>query len=340
MPVTQRDIAEKVGVSRRLVGYALSGDPCVSAEMRQRIQETAQALGYSPNRAARALVTGRTNQIALCLPSLGDSFYAEVIRQFEMLTRAASYDLLITTTGSVHNAPTSLTVDGIVFYGTTPLSIPPQSCPVVMIRQDLQNTPAAEGKLIDSIMLDIKEAAAAAIGHLVAEGFQRIAFVAPDPMLKPHEPRYFAYAAAIKAAGLPHETIGIRLPIEGRVQQQAHHALATYFEQYGFPDALYCSNDDIAIGAYRALRQWGRPIPSGTAILGCDDISEAQDLTPALSSISLPLDDICPLAWSMLQARIENPTAAPQFAAFKGELVVRESSLKASRKPISLSSGE
>src|SRR5690606_18262387 len=97
MPVTQQDIAEKLGVSRRLVSYALNGENGVGAEMRAKILTVADEMGYRTNRTAKALVTGRTHQIALCLPSLTQSFHAQFIQHFETLVRETPYDLLVST---------------------------------------------------------------------------------------------------------------------------------------------------------------------------------------------------------------------------------------------------
>ena len=163
MPVTQKDIAQTLGISRALVGYALNGHPRVSAETRKRVLEVVERTGYQPNSSARALVTGRTYQINLCLPALGNSFYSEIMRQFENLTHQTPYDLVVTTLKGMECRPNSLTGDGAIFYGTG--TVPPQvqSKNVVMIQHGLCIPSGEPVGAFDSVILDLIEAAQQAI---------------------------------------------------------------------------------------------------------------------------------------------------------------------------------
>jgi DNA-binding LacI/PurR family transcriptional regulator len=329
MPVTQEDIAQKLGVSRVLVGYALNGNSRgrISPDTRRRIQETAQQLGYQPNQAARALVTGRSYQITLCLPALGNSFYSEIIRQFENLTHDTPYDLVVITTARFQKRGGAMAGDGTIIYGSGSMPVEMKSRPAVMIRHP-KATPSADEDLNgDTVLLDFGDAAEQAMEHLIAQGFKRITYAGPASSMFPHEPRYRAYGRTMEAAGLEQEHVPIPISIEGRIREQTHAHLVQHFSAHGFPDALFCSNDDTAIGAYRALREFGKSIPDEVAVLGCDGISEGQDLTPTLSSIHLPLEEICRTAWQMLLARIELNETPPQSVTCSGHLVIRESSL-------------
>lgn len=328
MPVTQEDIAQQLGISRGLVGYALNGHPRVSAKTRARVQEVASQLGYRPNSSARALVTGRSNQINLCLPALGNTFYAEFIRLFEELTHNTPYDLIVMTSKGLESRQGSLSGDGTIFYGTSMIPGLVPSDNFVMIRHHLCVEPDVPADDFDTVLLDLKDAAREAMEHLIGQGFTRIGYVGPPAMMVPREPRYAAYAAAMAAAGLKEEIVDVPIPLDGRVSEQSVPWLLRYFDEYRFPDALFCCNDDFAIGAYRALRQLGRAIPGETAVMGVDDIREAQDLMPALTTIHLPLDEICRCAWEILMSRLEGGRVAPEQKVFKANLVIRESSLQ------------
>jgi DNA-binding LacI/PurR family transcriptional regulator len=328
MPATQKDIASKLGVSQRLVSYALSGQKRVSETTRQRILQEAKNLGYTPNRMARALVTGRTHQIAL-LFQFSTSLNNEMTRQFQNLTKPA-YDLLSISAADQVRTPGELAVDGAVFYG----SIPPEIItpyPVVEMVIDLRGKSAGTPPRQDMILMPIEEASRAAMQHLLEQKCKRIAFVSTPGMMMPFEPRYRAYCHVMKKAGLPIEKITLESPFDKNYRDNAQFAMEKYFPENGFPDALFCSNDDIAIGAYRVLRKMGRRIPEQTAVIGCDDIEESRDHVPALTSIQFPCEAICKCAWEMLTARIENPHLPPRMETFKAKLVKRDSSLRDSK---------
>jgi LacI family transcriptional regulator len=296
--------------------------------MRQRILQESKNLGYAPNRMARALVTGRTSQVGLVF-QFSTTLNHEMTRQFQKLVRP-QYDLLsIGGAGQIHH-PGTLAVDGAVFYG----SVPPNlilSYPVVEMIVDLRGKNAGEPPRQDLIVMSIEAASRDAVRHLLDQGCKRIAYVSIPSMMKSYEPRYRAYADVMRKADLSLEEIAIESPIEGNYRNGAEVVLQKYFFQNGFPDALFCSNDDIAIGAYRVLRQMNRHIPEETAVIGCDDIEESKDHLPSLSSIQFPNEAICRCAWEMLTSRIENPELPPRVETFKAKLVVRQSSLRASK---------
>jgi DNA-binding LacI/PurR family transcriptional regulator len=294
--------------------------------MRQRILKEAEAQGYVPNRMARALVTGRTNQIALCFPVVTSPLAQDLSRQFQKLAHPTSYDLLTVSTEGARHHSGLLAVDGAFFFGSAPENIP-LHCPVVEILLDLRGTSAGFPPRQDVILVNLEKASRAAINHLLERGARRIAYVSTPTAMNSCEPRYRAYSAALRKAGLPVEKITVNLPPDEFHRELTHQALEKYFSRQGFPDAIFCSNDEIAIGAYRALRQFGRRIPEETAVMGCHDYDEAPDHVPPLSSIRLPVNDICRCAWEMLTARIQNPALPPQQQLFDAQLIVRQSSL-------------
>jgi LacI family transcriptional regulator len=307
----------------------LNGQPGVSDAMRQRILQQANDLGYAPNRMARALVTGRTQQIALWF-QFSTTLNHEMAYQFQKLARSSSYDLLnICNQGQAHHS-SAVTVDGGIFYGSiSPDFVTP--FPVVEMLVDLRGKNAGEPPRNDLIIMPMEEASRAAMQHLMEQGCRRIAYISLASMMGNYEPRYRAYMSEMRKAGLPVETITLESPGDGNYRNSAQNVLQKYFQENGFPDALFCSNDDIAIGAYRVLRQMNRRIPEETAVIGCDDIEESKDHVPALTSIQFPCEAICQCAWEMLTARILNPALPPRTETFKARLVVRQSSLRASK---------
>lgn len=329
MGVTQKEIAEKLNISQSLVARALKGEECVAPSTRERILKEADALGYRPNPLARALLTGCTYQIALCFSVLGGgSFYEELIRQFGILARHSPFSLLITTFNPQRPGERSphLSVDGMVFVGQVsdlPHTLP---YPVVTLQHQVQRPTVPGEEKFDWVHFVTQDAASAAVEHLVQQNHRRIAYVTVDGMITPQDVRYSAYHEVMQKAGLTPEVIALPMPDETRLRDQAYDFLKTYFQENDFPEAIFCSNDDIAVGAYRALHELGRPIPEGTAVVGYDDLGDALYLNPPLTSVHLPVQEACRHLWQMLMQRIQNNSLPPQHELLKARLIVRDSS--------------
>jgi len=321
--VTQKDIANRLGVSRRLVGYALNNQDGVGDEMRQRIYDIANELGYKPNRAAKTLNTGRTYQIALCLPTLSLPFHAQFIHHFEELSRDTEYDLVVSTL-TKSTSISKVYADGYIIHESG--DIGEITHPTVL----LQSPPfyaKAHGQPYDQIFLDMTDAARQAILHLLEINKSRIAYVAYDALQTMKDPRYNAYYTEVQRRGLMPEVIGFEIGSHDQQRTVSQRALKKYFCENGFPDALFCCNDEIAIGAYRALRELKRQVPNETAVIGCDDIPETIELYPSLTTITNNWRDVCNQAWQLLLSRIECPELAPRAPRSKAELLIRESSV-------------
>ena len=335
MSVTQEDIAQKLNISRRLVGYALSGHPGVNESTRRQIEEMAHGMGYRPHRVAQALASGHTYQIALCFPCLAGSYYSEIISQFEILTRGTPYHVVITSFDPENPDADykPLTVDGTIFVA--PASQMPRMLqpPVVVMQSELRRPMAAGEEKLDRIQLNIGDATRDAIGHLLDQGFERFLYVAPQHMMHSREPRFYGYCEMLNNAGLQYALLPLEVPGEQRLRQQARQMLLCYFEERELPQAIFCGNDDVAIAAYRALDQLGYHIPGDVAIVGFDDLDEVQYLHPPLTSVHLPVETLCANAWRMLMERLENPALPPRYEQFPAHLVVRQSSTGKSAVP-------
>ena len=94
--------------------------------------------------------------------------------------------------------------------------------------------------------------------------------------------------------------------------------------------AFYAINDEVALGVYRALREMKLRVPHDVALIGCDGIEDTEYLECPLSTIVLPSEEMCRLAWQMLQERIENPALEPRHVVLMPHLAIRESTRRAS----------
>jgi DNA-binding LacI/PurR family transcriptional regulator len=174
------------------------------------------------------------------------------------------------------------------------------------------------------VRIDLFSATRAAVRHLLASGRRRIAFLAPG-----HEPgssRADAYRAVLVEAGLAPMFIDVP-PAEGFSERaRTRQAVRGVLRRRQRPDALFCFNDEYAIGALRGLRDAGLSVPDDVAIFGCDGIEETEYHDPPLSTIVFPFTEAARLGWEFLRQRIEDPGLPVQSAVLIPDLAVRESS--------------
>ncbi len=330
MPVTAKQIAQRLGVSPSTVSRVLNGRDAgfVSEATRQRVLQTAQEMGYHPHRAARALVTGKTGAVAVWMYALNSSFHAQVVHLLESTLRRDQYDCLIYSLEHfpAHLPPAFGQVDGIIAHECVQKV-------GELLKASGENIPAVVNiggyylTEVDHVGIDLYAGARQAMQHLLGTGCRRVAYVVNRTSNHAGEPRGEAYRQAIQEAGLAPEYI---IAID-QSRFAARDAMREYLSQHSPPDGVFCHNDQMAIGVYRALREAGVRIPETTAIVGCDGIEEAEFLDVPLSTIVQPLEEMCQLGWQFLQRRMERPDMPIQGAVLQPRLVIRESSQRSRR---------
>lgn len=328
MNPTLLNVAEDTGVHISTVSRALRGDKLISPATARKVMRAANRLGYRANSTARALATGRHQRIAFWSPAMGARLFDEIAFRFQLLVSQQEFELVV---GGLrcpdrggHATPsfTRLDVDGILMYGgalgamrkmmerTFPLKAP-------IINMGVQ----CAGKL-DYVNIDLYPAAKQAVQHLLSSGRRRVAHLLPDSTDSDADGRWCAYRDALAEAGV--ETEHIFVPDWSR--SAARRTLTQYVQTHGCPDAIFCANDDLAIGSYRGLRDLGIRIPDDVALVGCDGIEDTEYFDPPITTLSQPIEQMCQLAWQYLGRRMEEPDAPQQTCTLQAELVLRASS--------------
>lgn len=321
--VTQTHLAKHLGVSQALVARALKNDPAVAQATRDRVQAEAARLGYRPNVTARALLTGRTGLVGLWISRPYGSYAARLIFGFEKLAQAAGVDLLIRDLGPQGQAEEMTArhiglVDGLIvvdapWHVETLLRSGASSRPCVGLGSTI--SPRADG-----VAVDLFRGAGQALKHLREVGCRRIAYLRPEHPLGDREDRRRAYVRAVR---LPEE-----IAMEDATRAAAHAALTRHLKAHGCPDAVFCHNDDYALGALRALRELNLRVPRDVAVVGCDGVEDTEYLESPLTTIALPFDDMCRRVWTFLRERMDGYAGRPRRIRLMPELRVRGSSLR------------
>lgn len=332
---TIHDLARETGLSIATISRALHlhNSPNVSDKTRARVKEAARALGYQPNLAGRSLVTGRSNTVSYWALSLFSSYYTRVTenicaeavkRRFHVVINDATdaNHLLEEGAGAGAN-PLAAHFDGMI------------ACDVAFLENDyagqlrnlrrpfvsigLNTSPQS-----DNVTLDVFSAGLLATRHLLEVGAKRIALLSTKDET---EPRRVAFEHTMKEAG--QEALFIGVASDHRSDARA--GIKAFIEECRalgrpLPDAIFCKNDECAIGCYRGLLDMSVRVPDDVRLIGCDGLQDAEYAACPLSTVAFPLDEMCRLAWDFLENRLRNPGAQLQQVVLQPQLIVRESS--------------
>ena len=320
--VTQQEIAQKLGVSRQLVTLALRGYPQVSRASRERIVAAAAALGYRPNPHAVALKTGRTGVVALWIPDLISTHYLGLARVMNRLVKLHHHELLISEVGGSDSETTleSFPVDA-VFVVDSPGLARMHSKRIPVISMGVRCYAPA-----DHVQVDLLTGVVAAMQHLVARGFRRIAHMTYQRTNTHHANRRNGYSQVMRAAGLVPEFIYYDLT--DQQQPVARQLVQDYIRTRGRPEAIFCHSDDVAIGVYRGLCDLGLRVPADVALVGCDGIQDTEYLEVPLTTIILPVEKMCATAWQFFEQRVAQPRRKLQRVLLQPQLAVRASTVR------------
>ncbi|MCU1525783.1 MAG: transcriptional regulator, LacI family [Microbacteriaceae bacterium] len=292
-----RDVAEKAGVSVTTVSHVLNDTPHtrVAEETRVRVRDAARTLGYGPNRMAQALRTNRSGLIGLLSEEIATTPHAgRIILGAQDAAREHDLTLVIINTereaeGSSHRDDVQALIDrqvDAILYATMyhrRVSLPPnmQGLPAVLI----DSTDRAG--IVPAVVPDEVGGAVAAVTHLVEAGHTRIGFLNNDDDVPATHLRFAGYRQVLHEHGIPfEETLVASSPSETLPGYALAHEMLSRRER---PTALFCYNDRMAMGAYRAAMELGLEIPRDLSIVGFDNQELiAANLFPGLTTVALP----------------------------------------------------
>ncbi len=328
MQVTIKDIASKLGLSPTTISRVLNGreSALVSEGTRQKVLQTALEMGYTPNRMARALVTGQTRSIALWVYAVHPSYYSSIINDVSQILRQDNYEVHVVEVGKDRSLVDicSWPVDGIIAFDCTD-SVDSALEIDNLIQIPIVSLGATLETKTDCVSFDLAAGASAAMEHLLNTGRKDIAFLSGNTTIE--DIRRNCYIKAMSDAGLASESISIETDSDPSNQaRDAYNCMRKYLAKQKHPEAIFCYNDQTAIGAYKALLEAGLNIPDDVALVGCDGIDMSEYINPTLTTIVQPFEEMCLLAWQFLQNRINDSDIPRQETILKCRLEVRGSS--------------
>lgn len=324
---TLNDVAKKSSVSASTVSHVINNTRFVSSETKQKVLWAIEELNYYRDARARSLATGKTNIIGLIVSDITNPFFPELISSVEKNATQFGYDVFLCNTNYDPERTSSLVrrliekkVDGAIIM-TTEMeyrlikNLTSKKIPVVLLDWGVTDL------LVSNIKENFKKGIEEAIDHLVKLGHRNIAFISGPLNLKTATTRKDVFISLIK------KYIGtIKEPviIEGDFKINGGYlAAGKILNLRNRPTAIMASNDLMAIGAIKKIKELGLKIPDEISVIGLDDIFLASIIYPPLTTVNLPRFEIGDIAWKLLQDMMGSENKEGKEEIVNTNLIVR-----------------
>ncbi|WAL93775.1 LacI family DNA-binding transcriptional regulator [Streptomyces sp. Je 1-369] len=350
--LTLEDVAREAGVSRATVSRVINGVRNVDPAIRDVVREAIERTGYAPNRAARSLVTRRTETIALVISGAGeeseserddsrpgdgvrnafaarvfaDPFFGRVISGVVGFLRPRSMHpvLMVAESAAARKQVTEFlrqgSADGALVVSThaedpLPAQLVAEGLPAVCFARPALPVP------ISYVDLAHREGGRLAAEHLLARGRRRLATVTGPLDLPAGQERLAGFREALERAGTAYVPIA-----EGAfTRESGAAAMAELLAEHPGLDGVFVANDLMAQGVCELLRERGGEVPQEVAVVGFDDSSVALTCRPPLTTVRQPVEEMAAAMARLLHEHVHGVRTEPTSLIFEPELVVRDS---------------
>ncbi len=333
MAIRLKDIARDLGVSVVTVSKVLRGASDIGEETRQRVLKRMAELNYRPNMMARGLSSGKSFSVGLVVPDLLHPFFAEFAKSLNGVLRQNNYGLILTSSEEdpaleQQEIRTVLArgIDALLIASCQPTlhgfyGIEDQRTPFILIDR---NFPHLRANFVGT---DDYRAGLLATEHLLDIGKRRIAHIAGPELATGHD-RLLGYKTALAEHGVtvPGPYILANSRVEEMGEQAGYQGMRELLQLDPRPDAVFCYNDLIAIGAMQATLEAGLSIPGDIAFVGCGNVRYSDYLRVPLSSIDQSTGLLGEHAGNLALELIREATAQPKNIQVAPNLVIRASS--------------
>jgi DNA-binding LacI/PurR family transcriptional regulator len=316
-----RDVARRANVSLATVSRAFAAPGLVRAETLQRVLAVAEELHYRPSRAARSLTTGRTGNIGVVVPDLGNPFFSAILKGGQ--ARAREADLAVFLADSEENPRLEIElvramarqVDGVIICSSrlseAQLQQLRNDTTLVLLNRRVRG--------VSSVLLDSAGGMRQAIEHLVALGHHRIGFLGGPAGSWSNRERRRGLRTEARGRSLEITEFGPFAPHFEAGQHAADLAVAAEVT------AVVAFNDLLALGVLSRLADRGIGVPDEISVVGFDNIPMAAMATPHLTTVALPLEQAGRVAIELLLERLAQPGSGTHEQGLPAQLIVRAS---------------
>ncbi|RLP98681.1 LacI family DNA-binding transcriptional regulator [Geobacillus sp. FSL K6-0789] len=323
-----KDVAKRANVSTATVSRVLRNTGNVTEETRQRVLEAIEALNYQPNVLGRYLRRMETETVLVVVPDITNPFFSKVLRGIEAVALKHGYQVLLGDTQNdarleeqYLNVLPQRQVDGMIFLTARIrkelMEEMARQFPIVLACEYL------EGTDIPTVSIDNISSARKATEHLIRLGHCRIAHLSGPMNIILSRDRLRGYQQALAQHELEADAALVQ---EGDfTYESGYHLTLKLLALEKPPTAIFAANDEMAIGAVKAIRHRGGRVPDDVAVVGFDDIHMASIFEPSLTTIAQPMFEIGQKAMELLLALIEGTSARRRQLVLPDRLVIRDS---------------
>lgn len=328
MPTTILDVARASGFSKSTVSRAFSEPSMVNPDTLETIIYVAEALNYTPNAIARAMITKKTENIGFIIyekqnPVISNPFYAPILESIILATAEKGYSLFIASDKDLRLPSGEIMlrkqVDGVIIASQTDtnmiLNFQKKNIPVVLINYqiNLEN--------LYCILSDDYGGIFQAVEYLVSRGHKNIGLLSGRFTPFIYSRRYSAYLDAMKKYGLTPDYRFVQT-VEPTIKD-AYLLVSSILSQGDRPTALLCTNDSIAIGALKAAVRSGLRIPQELSIIGYDNSDLCIVSEPELTTVGTDMAKMGRLSVEYLMAQINRQTPNEKIVTVESKLILR-----------------
>ncbi|MDR3594127.1 LacI family DNA-binding transcriptional regulator [Clostridium sp.] len=328
MSVTIKDIAKLANVSHTTVSRALNNSPYINEETKVKIKALAKELNYVPNYSAKSLVLLKSYVIGVFFSSISegtsDTFFHEIVKGINKVIDK-EYNLVIRGIDDYQNSHPidNKNFDGIIVVSQSKNddkfieTIIEKNIPIVVINRNIEK----EGLV--NIMSDDTKGVYDAVTYLIKNNHQKIAFIEGNKEFESSAYRKKGYLKALEENDIP---INENYIISGRYDLlSGYKSMKKVLELDDIPTAVFCSNDDIGVGAMKAIFDKGLSVPGDISVIGFDDSNFCNYVTPPLTSVRKDSLTMSEYGGKNLLNIIKNQEVDKEKIYIKSNLVVRKS---------------
>lgn len=278
--VTIKDVAKRAGVSITTASYVLNGKGRISEATRRRVLAAAEELNYHPNAFARHLRKRKTRTIGVFIARLGGLFYEQVLEGIHEAILQTDYELIICPeTRTTRRILTHRQVDGAIVFDSTISSdliakLAWKRFPIVTLDRRL------EADFVFPVLVDNANGTREVFHHLYSQGARRLAFVSGTADSVDNAERQQVFLDEAARHGL-----SVACYQGSFTKPSGYQAALEMISSGNLPEAVFCANDQMAIGLIEALQEHQVRVPGDVAVVGFDDIPVAEYMQPTLSTV-------------------------------------------------------
>lgn len=330
MPVTLKDVALRAGVSRSAVSRTFTDGASVSARMRQKVEQAARELGYTPNALASSLTTGRTGLIGLVSNNFHNPLFLEI---FDLFTRGLQErglrPLLVNLTEETEPDKSvrmlrQYSVDGVVVASSTltpAFSEAFRTAGLPVVHSFGRHSAAPQ---VHVVGIDNVECGRMAARELLDRGYRRIGFMGGPESATSTQDRLQGFLSECQRQAQSHRGIKSSHSFASAYSFEAGRQEMTRLLKRSPAEAYFCGDDILSIGALTAIQKKGLSVPEDIGLIGLNDMEMSGWENVALTTIRQPIEQIVSSSIELIVAMLKEPDRYPEARLFPASVVERQ----------------